>query len=67
MKKIDVNGKNAHPLYEYLKTQAGGFLTDAIKWNFTKFLVSRDGKTVKRFAPITNPEKMSKDIEMMLG
>ncbi len=67
MKKIDVNGKNAHPLYEYLKTQAGGFLTDAIKWNFRKFLVSRDGKTVKRFAPITNPEKMSKDIEMMLG
>ncbi len=67
MKKIDVNGNNADPIFKYLKKEAGGFLTDAIKWNFTKFLVSRDGKTIRRFSPITTPDKLEKDIEEMLG
>lgn len=55
--KIDVNGKNADPLFVYLKTQQGGFLGDDIKWNFTKFLVSRDGTVVDRYAPVTKPER----------
>lgn len=67
MKKIDVNGNNADPIFKYLKKEAGGFLTDAIKWNFTKFLISRDGKTIRRFSPITTPDKLEKDIEEMLG
>ena len=66
MQKIDVNGKNAHPLYKFLKEQAGGFLFNAIKWNFTKFLVSRDGKQIKRFAPYTKPEKIEDDILKLL-
>ena len=66
MQKIDVNGKNAHPLYKFLKEQAGGFLFDAIKWNFTKFLVSRDGTQIKRFAPYTKPEKIEDDIRKLL-
>ena len=54
--KIDVNGHNTHPLYEYLKKQATGVLgSESIKWNFTKFLVNRDGKVVDRFAPTTKP------------
>jgi glutathione peroxidase len=65
--KIDVNGKNAHPLYVWLKHAANGVLgTEAIKWNFTKFLVSRDGKTVKRYASATTPEDMVADIEALL-
>ncbi|MCR4858637.1 MAG: glutathione peroxidase [Bacteroidales bacterium] len=67
MKKIDVNGENAHPIYKYLKNQVKGFLGDNIKWNFTKFLISRDGQKIKRYAPITKPEKLEKDIEVMLG
>ena len=66
MQKIDVNGKHAHPLYKFLKEQAGGFLFNAIKWNFTKFLVSRDGKQIKRFAPYTKPEKIEDDILKLL-
>jgi len=66
MSKIDVNGENAHPIYKYLRNETKGLLGDAIKWNFTKFLISRDGKTVKRYAPVTTPEKMEKDIEAML-
>ena len=66
MQKIDVNGKNAHPLYKFLKEQAGGFLFDAIKWNFTKFLVNRDGTQIKRFAPYTKPEKIEDDICKLL-
>lgn len=66
MQKIDVNGKNAHPLYKFLKEQAGGFLFDAIKWNFTKFLVSRDGTQIKRFSPYTKPEKIEDDICKLL-
>ena len=53
--KIEVNGENAHPLYKFLKTEAGGLLTDAIKWNFTKFLVGRQGQVLDRFAPLTTP------------
>ena len=64
--KIDVNGKNAAPLFTYLKNQKGGFLGDDIKWNFTKFLVSRDGKVVGRYAPVTKPEKIENDILKLL-
>ena len=64
--KIDVNGKNADPLFEYLKTQRGGFLGNDIKWNFTKFLVSRDGKVVERYAPMTKPENIESDILKLL-
>lgn len=67
MKKVDVNGENAHPIFKYLKKQAGGFITSAIKWNFTKFLISRDGKKIERYSPITKPEKLEKDIEALLG
>lgn len=65
--KIEVNGKNAHPLFEHLKKAAPGALgTKNIKWNFTKFLVNRDGEVVERFAPATAPEKIEKDIEALL-
>lgn len=67
MKKIDVNGKNASPIFQYLKKQAGGFITNAIKWNFTKFLISPNGSQIKRYAPITKPAKLEKDIEEMLA
>lgn len=67
MKKVDVNGDQASPIFKYLKQQAGGFITSGIKWNFTKFLISRDGKTIKRFAPFTKPKKLEKDIRQMLG
>ena len=66
MSKIEVNGENAHPIYKYLKGAAKGVLGSAIKWNFTKFLISRDGNTVKRFAPTVTPEKMEDDIKAML-
>jgi glutathione peroxidase len=60
--KIDVNGKNESPLYSYLKSEKSGLLGDAIKWNFTKFLVDKDGKVVKRYASTDTPEKIEKDI-----
>ncbi|RYR17767.1 hypothetical protein Ahy_B03g062450 [Arachis hypogaea] len=56
--KVEVNGKNAAPLYKYLKDQKGGIFGDGIKWNFTKFLVSKDGKVVERYAPTTSPLKI---------
>ena len=56
--KIDVNGKNEAPLYKYLKSQKGGLCTSKIKWNFTKFLVAKDGTVLKRFAPTDTPEKI---------
>uniref|UniRef100_A0A8W8IU74 Glutathione peroxidase n=1 Tax=Magallana gigas TaxID=29159 RepID=A0A8W8IU74_MAGGI len=59
--KIDVNGNNAHPLYKYLKAKQGGTLGDFIKWNFTKFLVNKEGKPVKRYAPNTEPFSIEKD------
>ena len=65
--KIDVNGDNAHPLYLYLKKEAPGLLgSKGIKWNFTKFLVNKDGKVVKRYAPTDKPESIKKDIEALL-
>lgn len=65
--KIDVNGPNAHPLYRYLTDEAPGLLgTGAIKWNFTKFLIDREGKVAKRYAPVTNPEAIAKDIDRLL-
>ncbi|TDK21529.1 glutathione peroxidase [Luteimonas aestuarii] len=66
--KVDVNGTDAHPLWTWLKAEKGGLLgIDAIKWNFTKFLVGRDGKPLKRYAPTDKPESMRKDIEAALG
>ncbi|KAG6501395.1 hypothetical protein ZIOFF_041275 [Zingiber officinale] len=64
--KIEVNGKNAAPLYKFLKSQQGGILGDAIKWNFTKFLVNKNGKVVDRYAPTTSPLKIEKDIQKLL-
>ena len=65
--KIDVNGDNAHPLYAWLKHEAAGILgTEAIKWNFTKFLVNRDGKVIARYAPATKPEDLAEAIEALL-
>lgn len=65
--KIDVNGDNAHPLYRLLKHEAPGLLgSEAIKWNFTKFLVDRNGNIVKRYAPTDTPQSMEKDIEALL-
>ncbi len=62
--KIDVNGKEAHPLFVYLKKQApGAFSTEAIKWNFTKFLVDRKGTVLKRYAPTVNPKEIAPEIE----
>ncbi|WP_116107545.1 glutathione peroxidase [Lewinella sp. IMCC34191] len=64
--KVEVNGKGAHPVFKYLKKSCGGFLTSAIKWNFTKFLVDREGQPVERFAPTTEPDKIAPDIEKLL-
>jgi glutathione peroxidase len=64
--KIDVNGDNADPLFKYLKEEKGGMLGSKIKWNFTKFLVDREGKVIKRYAPTIEPEKLAKDIEKLL-
>lgn len=64
--KVEVNGKNEEPLFRYLKSQEGGFLGDDIKWNFTKFLVTRDGRVVGRYAPITKPENIEGDILKIL-
>lgn len=67
MKKIDVNGETTHPIYDYLKNVAHGILGKNIKWNFTKFLISRDGEQIKRYSPMTKPSKLEKDIEQMLN
>jgi len=64
--KIDVNGADTHPLYTYLKEQAGGFAIDAIKWNFTKFLVDKKGKVIKRYAPSVKPSEIEEDIKKLL-
>ena len=58
MSKIDVNGENDHPVFRHLKSALPGFLTRKIKWNFTKFLVGRDGEAIKRFAPFTKPQQI---------
>jgi len=66
--KIDVNGDDAAPIYKYLKDEAPGLLgSKAIKWNFTKFLVDRSGRVVKRYAPQTKPEELTSDIEALLA
>jgi glutathione peroxidase len=65
--KIDVNGDTAHPLYRWLKSSAKGVLgSEAIKWNFTKFLIDRNGKVVDRFAPTTKPEDLKANVEALL-
>jgi len=65
--KIEVNGDNAHPLYRYLKKEQKGVLgTEAIKWNFTKFLIDKQGNVVKRYAPTDKPESIEKDIAAVL-
>ncbi|XP_018494176.1 uncharacterized protein LOC100907074 [Galendromus occidentalis] len=66
-KKIDVNGENAAPLYKFLKSEQHGFLTDDIKWNFTKFLVDRTGKPVKRYSPQDAPASLEADIKTYLA
>jgi glutathione peroxidase len=66
--KVEVNGGGAHPLWKWLKDEKGGLLgIGAIKWNFTKFLVGRDGKVLKRYAPTDAPESLARDIEAALG
>ncbi len=66
--KVEVNGDNTHPLYAHLKEEAPGLLgSTAIKWNFTKFLVDRDGNVVRRYAPKTEPKEIEKDIVELLG
>jgi glutathione peroxidase len=68
MSKVEVNGDGAHPLWKWLKSEAPGVLrTEAIKWNFTKFLVGRDGQVIKRFAPNDDPAKLRPDIESALA
>ena len=65
--KVEVNGDNTHPLYKFLKSKSKGILgSEAIKWNFTKFLVNKQGEVVERFASITEPKKLIKDIEKLL-
>ena len=67
MSKVEVNGGNAHPLWKWLKGEKPGFLgTEAIKWNFTKFLVDRAGRPVKRYAPTDTPEKIEQDVAALL-
>ena len=64
--KIDVNGSNTHPIYKYLKEQEKGLLTKDIKWNFTKFLIDKEGNLIKRYSPTTSPLKIKTDIEKLL-
>ena len=65
--KVEVNGDNAHPIFKYLKTSLPGILGNRIKWNFTKFLIDKNGKPIKRFAPTTTPESIDKYLKVMLG
>ena len=65
--KVDVNGDDAHPLYQWLKKEKSGILGGAIKWNFTKFLIGRDGQVIKRYGSTTKPEQISGDIERALA
>ena len=68
MSKIDVNGPTAHPLYKWLTAEAPGLLgSKAVKWNFTKFLVGKDGQVIKRYAPLDKPADMARDIEAALA
>ncbi|PHT92433.1 putative phospholipid hydroperoxide glutathione peroxidase [Capsicum annuum] len=65
--KVDVNGDNAAPLYKFLKSSKGGFFGDGIKWNFSKFLIDKEGNVVDRYSPTTSPASMEKDIKKLLG
>lgn len=65
--KCDVNGENTHPVFKYLKNELSGFFGSRIKWNFTKFIVDKEGKPVKRFAPISKPEAMAEYIQKLLS
>jgi len=68
MSKVEVNGGGAHPLWQWMKREAPGVLgSEAVKWNFTKFLVGRDGQVIKRYAPTDKPESLKKDIEAALA
>ena len=68
MAKVDVNGAQAHPLWKWLTREAPGILgSQSVKWNFTKFLVGRDGKVLKRYAPTDTPDSMRRDIEAALA
>ncbi|MCX2745531.1 glutathione peroxidase [Mangrovivirga sp. M17] len=64
--KVDVNGSGTHPVFKYLKSELGGFLGSKIKWNFTKFVIDKNGKPIKRFSPTTKPEKMEATIKSVL-
>jgi len=64
--KVDVNGRDAHPLFGWLREEQGGVLGDAIKWNFTKFLINREGRAVARYAPTVPPEAIEADIRALL-
>lgn len=66
MSKVEVNGDGAHPLYQWLRSEKGGLLGGKIKWNFTKYLVGKDGQVIDRYAPTTKPEKIAGDIEKAL-
>lgn len=65
--KVDVNGPETHPVFRYLKSRAGGVLGSSVKWNFTKFLVAPDGRTVKRYSPRTTPAAIEDDIRQVLA
>ena len=65
--KVDVNGDDAHPLFEWLRQEKGGLLGSKIKWNFTKFLIGRDGRVLERYAPTAKPESLTGDIEAALA
>jgi len=65
--KIEVNGENAHEIYKFLKSKLKGLFTSSIKWNFTKFLIDKNGKPIKRFSPYTKPEKIEKYLEKILN
>jgi len=68
MEKINVNGEDAHPLFKWLKAEAPGVLgSEGIKWNFTKFLVGKDGRVLKRYASVDAPQKLARDIEVALA
>lgn len=64
---VRVNGKDAHPLFDYLTSNSKGFLTSGIKWNFTKFLIDKEGNLVKRYAPTETPESFEKDIQKTIA
>ena len=65
--KVEVNGDDAHPLYQWMRSEKGGLLGSKIKWNFTKYLVGKDGRVISRYSPTTKPEKIRGDIEKALG